>query len=147
MDDGAFPKVGSRWQRSEFRTAHGSNWPVDSARRQAVVWDLDGTLWAPEMYQLWGRGGAPFTVLDSGNVRSVGREEVAVLEDGRRLLEELSRRGIVLGIASTTDEPEWAMQCLRLMRGHSDAPLFDYFHHDTAVEVCMRACVCVCACC
>lgn len=47
-----------------------------------------------------------------------------------------SRPGIVLGIASTTDEPQWAMQCLRMMRGHdADAALYDYFHHEHAVEV------------
>lgn len=63
--------------------------------RQAVIWDLDGTLWAPEMYELWGRGGAPFALLDNGNVRSVGHEEVAVLADGRSVLRAL--RGLRIG--------------------------------------------------
>ena len=28
---------------------------------RVLVFDLDGCVWNPEMYELWGRGGAPFT--------------------------------------------------------------------------------------
>ena len=28
---------------------------------KVLAFDLDGCVWDPEMYELWGRGGAPFT--------------------------------------------------------------------------------------
>ena len=28
---------------------------------RVLAFDLDGCVWDPEMYELWGRGGSPFT--------------------------------------------------------------------------------------
>ena len=28
---------------------------------KVLAFDLDGCVWDPEMHELWGRGGAPFT--------------------------------------------------------------------------------------
>lgn len=46
---------------------------------KVIVLDLDGTIWGPEMYQLWG-GGAPFTLLENGNVKDRSGTEVKVLK-------------------------------------------------------------------
>lgn len=40
---------------------------MSSAVPKVVVFDLDGCVWDPEMYQLWG-GGAPFAPDGRGNL-------------------------------------------------------------------------------
>ena len=44
-------------------------------RPAAVIFDLDGCLWDPEMYELWG-GGAPFS--DNGDGTLSDRSGVTV---------------------------------------------------------------------
>lgn len=85
---------------------------------KVLVFDLDGTLWAPEMYELWG-GGAPFEAKDGGrSVTDRAGREVRLLRDTREILEGLLANEAVasgettLGIASTCDEPAWARECL-----------------------------------
>jgi hypothetical protein len=41
--------------------------PVAVAKPSLVVFDLDACVWLPEMYQLWGGGGAPFSYRDAEN--------------------------------------------------------------------------------
>ena len=92
-----------------------------------VVFDLDGTLWSPEMYELWG-GGAPFKsqrngahVTDSKNVK------VELLGASREVMESLStsqqfKSGeLTLALASTCDEPAWARECLTKFMLHDGA--------------------------
>lgn len=88
---------------------------------KVLVFDLDGTLWAPEMYELWG-GGSPFTAKDGGrSVADRSGREVRLLRDTRELLEGLMANDAVvsgattLAIASTCDEPAWAAECLEKM--------------------------------
>ena len=59
-----------------------------------VAFDLDGTLWSPDMYELWGGGGAPFR-------EKKGEEDVLLDRAGntvrllgvtRRVLAELHAR-------------------------------------------------------
>eukprot|EP00971_Amphidinium_carterae_P230690 4578069-Amphidinium_carterae.1 len=90
---------------------------------KVIAFDLDGTLWSPEMYELWGRGGAPFTATDNGQrVYDRSGTEVQLLGMTRTLLEELSATEVVQGggctlaIASSCDEPNWARECMRLFR-------------------------------
>jgi len=82
----------------------------------ALVFDLDGCLWAPEMYELWGRGGAPFTLTKNGNLKDRGGEEVQLLGDVRNIMLELKTddkwKNTVIGVASTCDEPSWAKECI-----------------------------------
>ncbi len=81
-----------------------------------VAFDLDGTLWAPEMYQLWG-GGSPFRASPCGQhlIDSAGKR-LSLLGPTRSLLVELSTSpewsGVELAYVSTCDEPEWARECL-----------------------------------
>ena len=105
---------------------------------KVIVFDLDGTLWAPEMYELWG-GGAPFAVKDGGKHLTDRRgEKVHLLGDSRALLEKLVADPAVtnghatLGLASTCDEPEWARECLNkftLRQGKETVTMGSVFHH------------------
>nr|CCC94865.1 unnamed protein product [Trypanosoma congolense IL3000] len=88
---------------------------------RVIVFDLDGTLWRPEMYELWG-GGAPFT-LSKGNPSAAtdrSNTEVRLIGETRELLQTLSTaeewRGTQLAISSTCDEPRWALELLRLFQ-------------------------------
>lgn len=84
---------------------------------RALVFDLDGCLWAPEMYELWGRGGAPFTLTKNGNLKDRSGEEVELLGDVRNIMLELKTdekwKDTVIGVASTCDEPSWARECIQ----------------------------------
>jgi magnesium-dependent phosphatase 1 len=99
---------------------------------RVVVWDLDGTVWSPEMYEL--SGGAPFRVGDDGTSVVDRRGQVVrllgdVLKVLQRLREEMPH--VRVGIASTCDEPEWAFEVLRVMRGVKEGEsLGDMFHTD-----------------
>ncbi|KAJ3288876.1 hypothetical protein HDU79_004477, partial [Rhizoclosmatium sp. JEL0117] len=82
--------------------------------------DLDGTVWWPEMYMLWSSGGPPFKANPkTGDVTASDGTKVFLLEDTRAILQRLLHDPIFanskLGISSATDEPRWAQDCLRLM--------------------------------
>jgi len=85
-------------------------------RPKVVVFDLDGCLWYPEMYMLWS-GGAPFSVREDGDLSDTSGKRVYLLGDLRRILYELKTapewQGVVVAIASCTDEPSWARECMR----------------------------------
>jgi magnesium-dependent phosphatase 1 len=93
---------------------------------KAVVFDLDGCLWAPDMYMLWG-GGAPFTVQKDGTLKDCRGSKVEMLGAVPEVLLELKTNpkweGVQVCIASCTDEPSWAQQCLKLFKMADDAPL------------------------
>jgi magnesium-dependent phosphatase 1 len=84
-----------------------------------IAFDLDGTIWDPEMYQLWG-GGAPFRLapnkkdlLDSkGTVLRLLGVTAEILHD-IKCAPELN--GTKIAWVSCTDEPVWANECLGLL--------------------------------
>ena len=92
---------------------------------KVVVFDLDGCLWRPEMYELiWFSGGkgAPFRI-DEENpdvLLTRGDETVYLLGDVREVMRELHLdemwRGARVGISSRTDEPSWARELLTKFR-------------------------------
>ena len=55
---------------------------------KAVVFDLDGCVWDPEMYELWG-GGSPFTLQEGGDLKDVRGTPVRLLGAMRRVMREL----------------------------------------------------------
>lgn len=82
-----------------------------------VAFDLDGTVWSPDMYELWG-GGAPFqpvpgkagvsTLIDKSGTK------VRLLGDIANILHELKydHPEVITTWVSCTDEPRWAQECL-----------------------------------
>lgn len=99
-----------------------------------VVWDLDGTIWQPEMYEL--RGGSPFRELEDGTVVDSRGERIRLLADGIHVLLRLKEDWphVHVGIASTCDEPAWAKELLRTIKvrkqGGGDLVLGDLFRED-----------------
>jgi len=80
-----------------------------------IVFDLDFTMWDPEMYQL---DGAPFSYRN-GKVYDRRNTEVDLFPDVRNILqrihfsEEFAETKI--GSASRTEYPEWAYECMSLI--------------------------------
>jgi hypothetical protein len=73
------------------------------------VFDLDGCVWEPEMYEIWG-GGSPFKTQKNGNVKDCKGQEVYFLGDVRKILYELHTDSkyadSIVGVASTCDGKE-----------------------------------------
>ncbi len=92
-----------------------------------VAFDLDGTIWTPDMYQLWG-GGAPFKQSPNGKdlLDRIGNP-VRLLGVTAEILHELKHnpalQSIKVAWVSCTDEPEWADECLRKFTTSSGQPL------------------------
>lgn len=93
----------------------------EKSRPKLIVFDLDGCLWRPEMYELihfMGNKGAPFrpSEHDRNTLLSVGDEPIELLRDVREVMRELHRdpqwRDVSVGISSRTDAPHWARELL-----------------------------------
>ncbi|RLN06889.1 hypothetical protein BBJ28_00001994 [Nothophytophthora sp. Chile5] len=83
-----------------------------------VVFDLDFTLWFPEMYELYG---SPFRKnAATGAVTDCRGEQVHFFPDVHTVLNVLEtdpqfRDTAEVAVASRTTEPKWAKTCMRLM--------------------------------
>jgi magnesium-dependent phosphatase 1 len=83
-----------------------------------VAFDLDGTIWTPEMYELWGGGGSPFRVDPAAphTLRDRAHTQVTLLGESARILHALKTHprwsNTVVAWVSCCDEPEWAYECL-----------------------------------
>lgn len=93
--------------------------PPRAAKPECVVFDLDGCLWSPEMYQLaWSGFGSPFTPTGDGALRAAGRSRATVelLGNVRDVMRELhcapEWKDVTVAISSRCDEPEWARELL-----------------------------------
>lgn len=85
---------------------------------KAVVFDLDGCLWSPDMYMLWG-GGSPFSVdpdSSSGDLFDKRGQRVYLLGAVADILLDLKTNDAwsdtTVCVASCTDEPAWAQECM-----------------------------------
>lgn len=82
-----------------------------------VAFDLDGTVWTPDMYQLWSSGGSPFSAKNpqSELVDRAG-QSVRLLGVVGEILHSLRYdpewEGTIVAWCSCTDEPSWANECL-----------------------------------
>ena len=95
---------------------------ASSTRAEAmVVYDLDACCWYPEMYMLFGGGGGPFQQNDTtanNTLTDRGGTRVHLLADVAASFAELhalmqSGQPLLVGVASRSDEPNWARECLR----------------------------------
>lgn len=96
------------------------NKPLDTMPK-AIIFDLDGCLWSPEMYEIiffQGGRGSPF-VRDPDNplnLLTCGNEPVQLLADVRSVFKEIYTNPVFecvkFGISSRTDEPNWAKELL-----------------------------------
>ena len=83
-----------------------------------VAFDLDGTIWSPDMYQLWG-GGSPFRPAgNSKDLLDCANNTVRMLGISSAVLHELKNDEHLVDTkvawVSCTDEPDWAAECLDL---------------------------------
>mmetsp|Transcript_25001 Transcript_25001/g.64528 ORF Transcript_25001/g.64528 Transcript_25001/m.64528 type:complete len:239 (+) Transcript_25001:1698-2414(+) len=80
-----------------------------------VAFDLDGTLWWPEMYML---SGAPFKKDANGAVYDRRGEQVELIGASAAILKELATdpkwRDTQVAYVSRTEYPEWAIPCMKL---------------------------------
>lgn len=91
-----------------------------SAMPKLIVFDLDGCVWEPEMYELWG-GGAPFSYNPkNGDLIDSRQRGVYLLGDVRDIMYQIKTgeefKDSIIAIASSCDEPSWADECLRKFR-------------------------------
>uniref|UniRef100_A0A7S3YKD3 Magnesium-dependent phosphatase-1 n=1 Tax=Heterosigma akashiwo TaxID=2829 RepID=A0A7S3YKD3_HETAK len=130
--DRAADSATALYARSKGRQDGGRQQPAAAAQNPAahnprlgktiprlVVFDLDFTVWRPEMYEL---AGAPFTRTEDGRVFDRAWEEVRPFPDVRAVLERISTSaefaGCEVAAASRTDRVAWAQECLRLLDAH-----------------------------
>eukprot|EP00640_Fibrocapsa_japonica_P006692 CAMPEP_0113940962 /NCGR_PEP_ID=MMETSP1339-20121228/6981_1 /TAXON_ID=94617 /ORGANISM="Fibrocapsa japonica" /LENGTH=180 /DNA_ID=CAMNT_0000944963 /DNA_START=175 /DNA_END=717 /DNA_ORIENTATION=- /assembly_acc=CAM_ASM_000762 len=103
---------------------------AETAVPKLVVFDLDYTMWNPEMYQLYG---APFEKR-GGKVYDRSGTEVKLFRDVRSILrrirtsEEFSSTKIAS--ASRTEYPEWAYEVMSLMPVDDNLTMADVFEFN-----------------
>ena len=80
-----------------------------------VVFDLDFTVWFPEMYEL---AGAPFRrCKKSGRVMDRAGEIIHVFPDFPKIWKDIHTKypNMKIAVASSTTHPQWAQRCLELL--------------------------------
>ena len=102
--------------------------PIPTARPSVVAFDLDGTIWTPDMYMLWG-GGAPFKPVSPVELHDSSGSPVRLLGVSGKVLDELKTlpewEGVVTAWVSCTDEPSWAAECMAKFKTPSLSSLED----------------------
>ncbi|TRY72414.1 hypothetical protein TCAL_03961 [Tigriopus californicus] len=101
----------------------------------AMVFDLDGCVWDPEMYELWGSGGAPFTQQSNGDLLDRSKQRVVLMGDVRNIMKEFKLdpkwKGTTISIASRCDEPSWAAECIKKFQVGEGLTLDHVFDSNT----------------
>ncbi|KDO30221.1 magnesium-dependent phosphatase-1 [Saprolegnia parasitica CBS 223.65] len=86
-----------------------------------IVFDLDFTLWYPEMYEL---AGAPFRRNKAGVVTARDGEEVHLFDHVHAVLNEIATApafaSTEVAVASSTTYPHWARDCMGLIHVRTD---------------------------
>jgi magnesium-dependent phosphatase 1 len=99
---------------------------------RAFAFDLDGCLWDPEMYELWGGGGSPFTKKNNGDVIDAAGNTVSLMGDARYVLTMLGTNEMFknshVATASSCDEPSWAHECLEKFEIGNGRVMGSVFH-------------------
>ena len=100
--------------------ARGGGAPAPRRAGQAprlVVFDLDDTVWYPEMYML---RGAPFRRVSASEVEDRAGESITVYEGARRAIAQIVAGAdgwgeTLVAYASRTEHGDWAEECLLLL--------------------------------
>lgn len=81
-----------------------------------IVYDLDDTIWFPELYMM---SGAPWERDELGRVTDVGGEEIriypAARESIKMILQHEAFADTLVAVASRTDRGRWACQAMELL--------------------------------
>lgn len=99
-----------------------------------AVFDLDFTVWKPEMYQIYG---PPKQRKKDKNIIVTDRHDTPIeIFDGASYalahinkLNDEQNMDIQAAVASRTDEPAWAQQCMDWLTIHDGTTLTACFHH------------------
>jgi len=114
---------------------------IMTALPKVVVFDLDGCVWDPEMYQLWG-GGAPFKIRSDGNLSDRSGTTVRLLGDVKNIMAEFKTdpkwSDAIIAVASSCDEPAWARECIQKFPIGDNLTLKDVFDKDN-IEIYKRS--------
>ena len=98
---------------------------------RVLVFDLDGCTWWPEMYHLWGGGGAPFKVTSGDHLSDRAGTVVRIMADLKSILKEVKTNqkwsNTKVAVASSCDEPSWARECIKLFPIDEKLKLKDIF--------------------
>jgi magnesium-dependent phosphatase 1 len=123
MDDEVKQLIGSETTNEEVKPEVAEVKPEAEEVKPAfrlprlLAFDLDGTLWYPDMYMLYD-GGAPFQRYDIGDLRDIRGQAVKLLGKTREILHSLKTedkwKDTTIAFVSCTDHPSWAQECLRL---------------------------------
>ena len=102
---------------------------------KCLVFDLDGCLWEPEMYELlYGTGGAPFSLCSDGDLKDKSGNDIILIGDVRKIMHELKTdskwSNTLVAIASKCNEPNWAGECLDKFEIGDKIKLRSVFHPD-----------------
>lgn len=93
----------------------GTGGPAPAAIPRVIAFDLDGTIWHPEMYQLY--GGAPFRRDHTGAVYDSSGERLRLLHDTLEIFTRLATDPAFaeteIAYVSRTEYPEWAVPALK----------------------------------
>jgi magnesium-dependent phosphatase 1 len=95
---------------------------------KVVVFDLDGCVWWPEMYMLWG-GGSPFSQQPNGDLKDSAGKKTYLMGAVREIMHELKTSprwaASKVAVASSCDEPAWARECIKKFCVGDGVPLSD----------------------
>lgn len=122
------------WKASTTITTMASTSASSPRLPPALVFDLDGCVWDPEMYEMWGSGGSPFTPVKSGDLKGRDGTIVRLLGDVREIFREFATdpkwNRAKICIASRCDEPSWARECIQKFSLGGNLKLKDVFDEN-----------------